>query len=80
MGIPGLLKYVERFTHGTFLGCENVGGRCFRFAKQIVIDGPSLAYFILQGFGKSVAQPLYSQIRDRLLEFLTRLERYGATM
>ena len=92
MGVPGLPKALEAYAVSTIIGCKTPG--CERHLShnsqrsQVVIDGPSFAYYIYHRQIRQMPDWLtaveimlsYDEVGNDALAFLNGLESYGVVM
>ena len=85
MGIPHLAKQLHAFAEFSSLGCKTKGCREHPSDKNIIIDGPGLAYHIYQcglahsspSMGPVDAIPSNDRLGIATLAFLDELECHG---
>jgi hypothetical protein len=88
MGIPRLLGHLQTFAVPKILGCKTSGCNEHQTHQNIIIDGPSLAFYIyyriLAHRSSSTnpvdAVPSYDELGQATLIFLDELRRHGAVM
>lgn len=93
MGIPHLAQLLQPYAVPTVVGCKTPGCERHRLGqgtpeRQIIIDGPGLAYHV---YNKILAYkprtlnavdaiPTYSEIGNAAISFLDELASYGLRM
>lgn len=85
MGIARLRKHLEPFAESIVLGCMTINCKEHSAQREIIIDGPSLAYHIYYRLfahkpaylGPIDAIPSYNELGKAFLVFLDELVRYG---
>lgn len=85
MGISRLRGHLEPFAELIVLGCTTTNCKEHSTQREIIIDGPSLAYHIYYRvfahkpayLGPIDAIPSYTELGKAFLVFLDELVRYG---
>ena len=93
MGIPHFAQLLQPYAVSTVLGCKTPDCERHRLRKgtserQIIIDGPGLAYHVYhkilayrpRTLNAVDAIPTYSQIGNAAITFLDELGSYGLRM
>lgn len=88
MGIPHLLRHLAPYAETIVLGCKAKSCEEHPTAEKIVIDGPSLAYYIYYrilahrpaDLCPVDAIPSYDELGKAVLTFLEELQCCGAIM
>lgn len=88
MGIPRMFGHLQTFAVPKILGCKTSGCRAHQNRQNIIIDGPSLAFYInyrILAQRSSSTNPLdaipsYTELGMATLAFLDELRRHGAVM
>jgi hypothetical protein len=88
MGILRLFSHVQTLAVSKTLGCKTSGCEVHQLGQNIIIDGPSLAFYIYYrkvatrspGTNPIDAIPSYHEIGEATLVFLRELRRHGAVM
>ena len=93
MGIPHLAQLLQPYAVSTVLGCKTPGCERHRLQqgtseRQVIIDGPGLAYHVYHRILAHKPRtlnpvdtiPAYSEIGNAVLRFLDELRSYGLRM
>ena len=93
MGIPYLAQLLQPYAVSTILGCKDEQCKRHRIdlagsARNIIIDGPALAYHVYYNVLKEKpnllnafdAIPTYTETCIAFLAYLEELESYGLVM
>lgn len=88
MGIPRLMSHLQPYAVPTVLGCKEENCREHPTLQNIIIDGPSLAFYIYHRILSHRTDsrnpidiiPSYNEIGQTTLNFLDELRCHGMVM